>query len=69
MITNEAYIAELKKRAKRAAEKYDRETHLLDCGNSMAQMVNPRAARWAREFNLAMDALALVDSSCPSDRL
>lgn len=59
----------LKNRARTAYLAYNQIFDGMDCGHQMAQHVSAEAAKYAREFDECMDALAATDPACPARRL
>jgi hypothetical protein len=60
-------IPELKRDLKAAVEAYRAETDGMDCGNLLAQVINPRAAVHAAKANECARRLKAIDERFPKD--
>ena len=58
-------LARLKRKAKKALIAYRAIADEADCGGTLLQEISGRAARAARHFNEAMEALEKLDPDCP----
>ena len=42
---------------------------IFSCGKELAEHISPRVSIAKREFNKTIDALAAIDTNCPTTRL
>lgn len=62
-------IALLKRKARKAYEKYYDLVGDMSCGRSIAEVVSVRVSEAKRDFNEAMEKLSKLDPHCPKQRL